>query len=89
MALTGKKRSLTLSVNKTLAGEVVSGYPRVYYGQNSFEHAGVLYEAITDEDLALMPVDSYTTRIAAFKAYVELQETGLNIDEVQTNQAYF
>ena len=88
MALTGKKRSLTISVTKRIANELAPGYPRIYYGQNSFDWNNVNYPSISDEELSLMSVNKYNERLTAFKAYVESQESGLIITNVQTNEPY-
>ncbi len=89
MGLTGKKRSLTVTVTKTIAHELAPGYPRTYYGRNSFDWNNVNYPAISEEDLSLMSVNNYTARLNAFKAFVQSQEAGLEIDNVQTNQPYY
>ena len=89
MGLTGKKRSLTIQVTKTIANELAPGYPRTYYGRNSFDWNSVNYPAITSEDLSLMSVNNFNARLSAFKSYVQSQEPGLEIDIVQTNQPYF
>lgn len=89
MALTGKKRSLTVKITKTLAGEIVDGYPRTYLGSISFSHAGTEYPAIDAERLALMPIEQYQARLSAFIAYVQSQEAGLDIEVVQTNEPYY
>lgn len=88
MALTGKKRSLTISVTKTLAGETVTGYPRMYYGMQMFNQGGVEYTNITAEKLATMTVEQYQNRLKAFVSYVQAQEAGLIIADVQLNLPY-
>lgn len=89
MGLTGKKRSLTISVTKTIAHELAPGYPRTYYGRNSFDLNNINYPAISEEDLSLMSVNNYNARLNAFKAFVHSREAGLEIDNVQTNQPYY
>lgn len=89
MALTGKKRSLTVKITKTLAGEIVDGYPRTYLGSISFSHGGTEYPAIDAERLSTMPIEQYQTRLAAFIAYVQTQESGLDIAAAQTNEPYY
>lgn len=81
MANTGKQRSLTMNVNKTTAGVQSDGYPRTYYGRNEFTYNGVVYPAIDAFRMATMPVVDYDARLAAFKAYVETIELGLDVDE--------
>lgn len=88
MALTGKKRSLRIKVTKKIANELAPGYPRTYYGQNSFDWNNVNYPVLPDGELALLSVNKYYERLTAFKAYVESQEPGLVIDNVQTNEPY-
>lgn len=89
MALTGKKRSLTVMITKTLAGEIVAGYPKTYYGAQAFTWNGTVYETIDSTRLATMKEADYTARLTNFQAWVQNQETGLNITLVQTNQPYF
>lgn len=85
MANTGKYRSLTLKVTKTVAGLVQPGYPRVYDGRLEFGS----YSSISDEQLATMTLEDYYVRLSAFKAWVQNQEPGLNIDETTTVQPYY
>lgn len=89
MALTGKKRSLTVTITKTLAGVMVAGYPKIYYGAQAFTWNSVNYEAIDTTRLATMPTADFTARLSAFQSWVQSQETGLNIATVQTNQPYY
>jgi len=88
MAYTGKQRSLTLVIGKTVAGENQAGYPKTYYGRNEFTYNSVTYPAIDTLKMATMPIDDYTTRLAAFIAYAESQEAGLVVDDVVTEIAY-
>ncbi|MDR1370950.1 MAG: hypothetical protein LBJ72_12635 [Dysgonamonadaceae bacterium] len=90
MAYTGMQRSLTVIINKTLAGVQVEGYPRTYYGRNEFAINGVAYPAIDVEKMATMPVENYTTRLNAFELYVESLEPGLDInsDTIPGSEAY-
>lgn len=84
-----KKRSITLVVTKTLSGDVAEGYPRTYFGMEAFSFAGTEYPAINTSQLARLAVSIYEARLAAFIAYVESQEAGLDVSEVQTNEPYF
>lgn len=90
MALTGKERSLTIKVNKTLAGVQSEGYPRTYYGRNEFTYNSIVYPAIDTTLLATMPLVNFNARLVAFKSYVEGIETGLDIDEttIAGSEAY-
>lgn len=90
MANTGKQRSLTVTINKTVAGIQANGYPHTYYGRNEFTHNAVTYTAITSLQMATMPIADYNTRLAAFKAYVETLEQGLDLatDTVAGEEAY-
>ena len=88
MAHTGKQRSLTVVIGKTVAGENQAGYPKTYYGRNEFTHNSVTYPVIDTLKMATMPIDDYTARLAAFKAYVESQEAGLVVADVVTETAY-
>lgn len=83
--LTGKKRSLTISVTKTLAGVVVTGYPKTYYGLQAFG----IYGAITPDQMSLMSVNAYEDRLSSFIAHVQAQESGLVIQAAQTNEPYY
>jgi hypothetical protein len=80
MANTGYQRSLTIEVNKTVAGVQSGGYPRTYNGKNEFTYNGTSYPAIDTLLLATMPIEDYQSRLYAFKAYVEALEPGLDID---------
>ena len=84
-----KKRSITLTVTKTLSGDIAEGYPRTYYGMQAFSYAGIGYPVIDASQLAIMAVSQFNARLAAFTAYVESQESGLDVSEVQTNEPYF
>lgn len=84
-----KKRSITLSVTKTLSGDIAEGYPRTYYGMQAFSFSGTEYPTITEEQLARLGVSVYEARLAAFIGYVESQESGLDVSVVQTNEPYF
>ncbi len=89
MAITGKRRSLTVKITKTLAGELVAGYPRTYYGLQHFIYSGTEYPLINTTKLATMPIAQYEERLAAFIGYVQTQEEGLDIASVQTNLPYY
>ena len=82
MANTGKQRSLTVVVSKTVAGVQQTGYPKTYYGRNTFIHNGTTYTAIDTLMMTTMPVVDYQARLSAFKSYVENLESGLDIDDV-------
>lgn len=82
MARTGKQRSLTVTIGKTVAGVVKNGYPKTYYGANLFSHASETYLAIDALKMATMPIADYEARLAAFTAYVENLESGLIIADV-------
>ena len=72
MAYTGKQRSLTITVNKTLAGVQVQGYPVTYYGRSAFSFNGNDYQTIDALKMTTMPVAEYQARLVDFKAYVEI-----------------
>lgn len=84
---TGYKRSLTLEINKTVAGETVAGYPITYNGLAAFPPSNPTFAAITATEMAEMTEADFNTRADAFKAYVESVEAGLDIDDVATNEA--
>jgi len=86
MANTGKQRSLTVTINKRIAGVLQDGYPHVYQGRNAFG----TYLAITSSQLGQMPVTDYDARLADFEAYVEGIEVGLSFDTdiVTGSEAY-
>lgn len=88
MALTGFKRSMTLTVNKTLAGIMAQGYPKTFRGMDAFTYQATEYPTINSTLLATLPTEAFETRLAAFKKYVEIQEPGLHIDDVCTVPAY-
>lgn len=90
MAYTGYQRSLTVQINKTVAGVQADGYPHTYYGRNEFTWNSVTYPVIDALTLATMPVADFNTRLAAFKSYVENLEAGLDmaVDIVAGSDAY-
>lgn len=90
MALTGMQRSLTLLIDKTIAGVQVEGYPHTYYGRDEFSINGVTYPAIDNEKMVTMPTNEYLNRLSAFKSYVEALEPGLSMekDTIEGGEAY-
>lgn len=78
-----------MTINKIIAGEQVSGYPKIYYGIQAFTYNSVSYAVITSTQLATLSVTAYEERLEAFQSYVESQELGLDISEVQTNEPYY
>lgn len=90
MANTGFQRSLTVTVDKTIAGVRQAGYPRTYYGRLEFSYGGQVYPEIDALTMSTMPVAIYNARLEAFKRYVESLEVGLNIDlsTVPGSEAY-
>lgn len=85
MAQTGKYRSLTVKVTKTVAGIVQAGYPRIYNGLLEFGSFG----PIDSERLSIMSLEDYQSRLSAFKTWVQNQEPGLEIDATCTVQPYY
>ena len=90
MAQTGKQRSLTVSISKTVAGVLQDGYPHIYQGRNTFTYNSINYPTISTTQLATMPVDIFDDRLASFMAYVEGIEVGLSFatDTVVGSEAY-
>lgn len=81
---TGKQRSMTISLAKKINGvtiETVTHDGRLAFGS---------LPAITNTELAQMSYDNFTSRLEAFKSYVENIENGLIIDEctVAGEEAY-
>lgn len=90
MAKTGMQRSLTVSINKTIAGMQVDGYPHTYDGKLAFSFGNTNYPVINDLQLATMPTVDYQNRLMVFKNYVQSLEQGLNFStDTDTNaEAY-
>ncbi|MDR1380784.1 MAG: hypothetical protein LBJ47_04815 [Tannerella sp.] len=90
MATTGYFRSITVVIDKTVAGASVPGYPKTYDGKAAFTLDGASFVAKTSSGLATMPVDEYTARLDAWKTFVQNEEPGLSIDEttVAGGEAY-
>lgn len=89
MSLTGKKRAVTLVINKTIAGVQAEGYPRTYSVLNAFSVIDQFnYDAISEQNYAELDVTSFNKRISDFIQFVELQEPGLVVENVQENQYY-
>ena len=80
MALTGKQRSLTLQLTKTIGGQIQDGYPKTYQGRNQFLWGENYYESITANEMALLSLTDFNSRLADFKSYVESLEVGLDVD---------
>lgn len=80
---TGKQRSLTLQVIKTVNGNIIPGYEnKIYDGKLAFTASGYPYPVITDQELAEMNQSLFERRLNAFCTYVESREPGLKIDEM-------
>ena len=80
MANTGIERSLTLIVTKKMNDNIQTGYPVTYQGRNAFTHNSVSYPAITPFEMSILADTDYNARLAAFQAYIESIEVGLDID---------
>jgi len=80
MAQTGMERSLTVIIEKKIAGVIQPGYPVTYSGRNAFTVDGFVdaFPAIDIPTMASMPVLDYNERLEAFKLWVERKELGLN-----------
>lgn len=70
------QRATVLTVNKTVGGESIKGYPRTYKVCDPFK----FYLETTTDAIARMSIEEYEKRIEAFAAYVESIETGLTIN---------
>lgn len=80
---TGRQRSLTLQVIKTVNGVIIPGYEsKIYDGKLAFTVSGSPYPIITDQELAKMNQSEFERRLKAFCTYVESREPGLKIDEM-------
>lgn len=78
MANTGMQRSLTVEINKTVAGVQTADYPKKYEGKSAFSYNGINYEDIDTQTLATMPMVDYNARLNAFKSHVQAIEQGLD-----------
>lgn len=72
----GMERATQLVVDKKVGGVSLSGFPHRYSLLDMFGN----YIAVTRQELATMPVNTYRTRLSAFKTYIEAIETGISID---------
>jgi hypothetical protein len=72
----GTARSLYFTVNKQVGGNDVIGYPHTYNGQNSW--GDILYPTLTDNQVRQLSDGAFAARYAAFVAYVEGIESGLD-----------
>lgn len=73
---TGMQRATELVVSKKAGDVSVGGYPRVYNLRDAFGN----FIAMSNDELARMPVDSFKARVAGFKTYVESVEIGVSIN---------
>lgn len=82
---TGYKRSLSVSITKKINNITQSGYPKTYptaldIANGYFTYDAVNYDIPTDDELAKMDTATYNALLAAFEAYVESIETGLDFN---------
>lgn len=70
------ERATQLVVDKKVGGVSLSGFPHGYSLLDTFEN----YVAVTRLELATMPVGTYRARLNAFRAYIEVIETGISVD---------
>lgn len=78
---TGNCRSLTVIISKYLGGDLVFGYPIIYYGQNNdsgFIDDYPAYSILTDEELGQLSEIDYLARLSDFQTWIEIQESGLS-----------
>ena len=71
----GTSRSLKFTVNKSVGGNQVQGYPKTYDGQQAFPG----YATLTDTEARQLSDAEFTTRYNALVAYVESLEAGLDV----------
>lgn len=79
----GTDVACSLTVQKVLLGQVVSGYPKTYSILDAFDD----YPSITLNEWHKMAQDPRNERIAAFKLYVG-QIEDVSVDDTQTNDVY-
>lgn len=65
-----------MSVNRTLGGVTVQGYPKTYDGQNYWGNP--TYPTLTDTQMKQLSESDFAFRYADFVAYVESVESGLD-----------
>ncbi len=70
------QRATELVIDKTIAGSSLEGYPRTYRLCDPFGNQ----VAMTNVELAEIPLVDYQSRLSAFKEYVESVETGVTIN---------
>lgn len=80
---TGDKRSLTFTVNKTVGGANLIGYPKTYDGRLAFPG----YSAITDLEARRLTTSQYNARLSAFHSHVESLEPGFDATADATNSS--
>lgn len=82
---TGYKRSLSASITKKINNITQSGYPKTYptaldIANGYFTYNAVQYDIPTPDELAKLSANDYNALLAAFEAYVESIETGLDFN---------
>jgi hypothetical protein len=80
---TGKFRAKTLNVER-----VDLGTTNTYSFVNSFTFNSVVYDPLTDPELALLSDAAYMERLGVFYDWVETQEAGLDVGAISINAAY-
>lgn len=82
---TGTKRASLFTLNKTVGGVSVIGYPVTYDMQLDWGNA--LYPALTDTQFKQLTDSQYNSRKLAFLSYVESLEAGFDSGTDFTNTA--
>lgn len=91
---TGYKRSLSVSVSKTVGGSPVSGYPKTYPTAQDVTNGYFVYNTIqypipTSTQLSEMSELDYNILVANFKLYVMSIEGGdIDTDSINDNLQY-
>lgn len=84
---TGIERCQILTINKTLSGISLSGYPKNYSILAAFTANSNSYGVITATEFQQLSETNYLNRLSDFKSYVSASEDNIDIDAV-TEEGY-
>ena len=79
---TGYERAKTLTVDKQVSSVSLSGYPKAYSILDEFTVAPITYPTLTEAAFQQLSLKNYTTRLTAFKTYIESEEGISDLDAI-------
>lgn len=84
---TGFERCKTLTIDKTVGGVSLAGYPKEFNLLAAFTQGEFSYDVLTEQEFQRLEVGTYEARLAAFKQYVQAAEGIYSVDDI-TEEGY-